>query len=167
MYRVLCTEYCVPCTVYCVLCTEFFQWSMLYLLCFSCKVYVHWILYLWLWEPLDVRKWMFIWNTEYNRIEQVHSLCVDSRPGDRSLFAKGPPSSSSSLILLSSFWSSRPAFGDGREKIYLSYFTSVSILKSLSILWNPRQNTKTSIKNVPFMNLWPMIKSSKQDLKAC
>ena len=26
--------------------------------------------------------------------EQVHSLCVDSRPGDRSFFAKGPPSSS-------------------------------------------------------------------------
>ena len=24
---------------------------------------------------------------------QVHSLCVDSRPGDRSFFAKGPPSS--------------------------------------------------------------------------
>ena len=26
--------------------------------------------------------------------KQVHSLCVDSRPGDRSFFAKGPPSSS-------------------------------------------------------------------------
>ena len=53
----------------------------------------------------------------FDEIKQVHSLCVDSRPGERSFFAKGPPSSSSSLIiLLSTVWSSRPAFGDGREK---------------------------------------------------
>ena len=47
--------------------------------------------------------------------EQVHSLCVDSQPGDRLRLAKGPLSLPPSSIILS-MWSSRPAFGDGREK---------------------------------------------------
>ena len=55
--------------------------------------------------------------------KQVHSLCVDSRPGDRLrlIFAKGPLFSSS-IILSSSVWSSRQAFGDGREKNYKKAF---------------------------------------------
>ena len=52
--------------------------------------------------PLEV----YIWR----RKEQVHSLCVDSRSGDRLQLAKGP------FILSSAVWSSRPAFGDGRGK---------------------------------------------------
>ena len=49
--------------------------------------------------------------------KQVHSLCVDSRPGDRLRLAKGHhPLIILLLLLLSSGRSSRPAFGDGREK---------------------------------------------------
>ena len=49
-----------------------------------------------------------------NDQKQVHSLCVDSRPGDWLWTAKGPPSFF--IIVLDTVWSSRPAFGSGREK---------------------------------------------------
>ena len=36
--------------------------------------------------------WLLECSTKKTNLQnkQVHSLCVDSRPGDRSLFAKGP-----------------------------------------------------------------------------